>query len=461
MKRHWFNRLAVLLAAALLAGNATADDPLAPESNDTLNSIPPEFRPQAPSQPEATTTPEAPTATAAQTTPATDSTTAPGTPTTQTPTATTVTPPPATVPTDTTPVSTITPGDTALDTPGDTQIVTPAADVDVEIVRERYQNTKVKIERGVTQDTQGNFINHGDWKWWTETGIPIATGRYHLGTRDGTWVRRLEVADAAVLQQAPFNEFTPPFVSIATFSAGQLNGTWTIYDANERKASEVPFKDDKRHGQAKLFYVSGQLMRAIDFQDGVIHGSVKNFQTDGSVINDDTYETGRRLAPRIRTHQDSTKKAEVTYLHALVSIKERDDWWKTQFAVYGMEGKETKHGPWRVWWENGQPRVEGTYNNDVPTGKYTWWYANGQKQMEGEYDANGKQQGDWVWWHENGIKAILGKYRNGKPFGEWIWWKDSGKVAQRADMSSPQAAAVANRLQDAVIPEPELFLAPR
>ena len=35
----------------------------------------------------------------------------------------------------------------------------------------------------------------------------------------------MEVKDAAVLQQAPFDEFTPPFVSIATFSNGELAGT--------------------------------------------------------------------------------------------------------------------------------------------------------------------------------------------------------------------------------------------
>src|SRR4029079_13842394 len=38
----------------------------------------------------------------------------------------------------------------------------------VEVIQERYPNRSVKVERQVTQDTDGNYINHGAWTMWDE-----------------------------------------------------------------------------------------------------------------------------------------------------------------------------------------------------------------------------------------------------------------------------------------------------
>ena len=37
---------------------------------------------------------------------------------------------------------------------------------EIEVIRERYPNRSVKIEREVTQDAEGNYVNHGSWKMW-------------------------------------------------------------------------------------------------------------------------------------------------------------------------------------------------------------------------------------------------------------------------------------------------------
>src|SRR5690606_4804533 len=62
-----------------------------------------------------------------------------------------------------------------------------ASDSKVEVIRERYPNRTVKIEREVTQDADGNYVNHGTWKMWDEAGNLVAEGRYFNGQREGIW----------------------------------------------------------------------------------------------------------------------------------------------------------------------------------------------------------------------------------------------------------------------------------
>ena len=45
---------------------------------------------------------------------------------------------------------------------------------DIEVVRERFDNGDVHIEREVTMDTEGNYIRHGAWTEWSQTGAELA-----------------------------------------------------------------------------------------------------------------------------------------------------------------------------------------------------------------------------------------------------------------------------------------------
>src|SRR5262245_59309468 len=59
----------------------------------------------------------------------------------------------------------------------------------VEVVRERYPDGKVKIERDVTVDADGNYVNHGAWRMWDDSGRLVAEGQFAMGRRSGQWSR--------------------------------------------------------------------------------------------------------------------------------------------------------------------------------------------------------------------------------------------------------------------------------
>ena len=323
----------------------------------------------------------------------------------------------------------------------------------VEVIRERYPNSAVKIEREVTQDTQGNYINHGSWKMWDERGTPIAQGQFHLGDRDGLWTRWYRSRDARIFSEPPFKSYAGPFVSQATFSTGQLDGEWAIYDSKQRKISSINFDDGERHGPAVWWHSNGQKKFEAVYAAGVIDGELNEWQPDGAVVRTETYQDGHKLASKTAHHDaargrsrrskaanQAAKKSEGMYLFARLMTKTPDDWWNAVFATYEPQGDDLRHGPWVEWFDNGRKRVEGAYKHDAPVGTFTWWYTNGQKALEGGYE-DGKQEGSWTWWHENGQKATDGRFLAGHPTGKWGWWLENGKVAQSADFTEAARAA--------------------
>lgn len=345
----------------------------------------------------------------------------------------------------------------------------------IEVIRERYENRAIKIEREVTQDAEKNYINHGSWKMWDETGTLITEGHYLFGERDGVWTRWYR--RGPLFTTAPYNQFEGPYVSQAKFQEGKLDGEWTIYDSKQRKISLIEFAYGLRHGKATWWYPTGRTMREVEYRDGLIDGKLMEWDVDGTELTSDTYQAGRKLASKVEYHMSegtrtsrgrtrtstSQKKSVGVYLHAKLVVETPDDWWDARFATYTTEGSDERHGVWASWYPSGQPQMSGSYENDVEVGKFTWWYANGQKALEGNYE-DGKPHGTWTWWHDNGQKSTEGEYANGSPTGPWTWWQDDGKVVQSADFSNAQEQVVDAPLTlpyEVKLPEPETASEPR
>ena len=311
----------------------------------------------------------------------------------------------------------------------------PHQEPDTEIIRERYPDTRVKIERQVTQDEQGNYINHGSWKFWDQNGGMLAQGTFQYGERHGSWIRVHSRESSPLFSQPPYSHFSPPFYSQATFKNGQLHGSWTIYDARKRPVSELVFKDGQRHGVSTWWYPAGKKMKEVVFRDGILDGDLRQWDERAQLTVERDFKEGRRTGAHTTQHSNGQKKSEAVYLFARVVAKSPDDWWNARMALYETQGKDEKHGPWRAWHENGQLKMEGRFEHDIPVGRFVAWYANGQKQWEGEY-AQGTADGRFTWWHTNGQKKLEGEYVHGNPNGRWTWWKEDGRVTHAADFSS-------------------------
>jgi antitoxin component YwqK of YwqJK toxin-antitoxin module len=314
-----------------------------------------------------------------------------------------------------------------------------ASDAVVELIKERYPGGAVKVEREMTQDGEGNYVLHGAWRHFDEQGRLIIDGRHDHGQKVGLWRRFYRGTEAPMLTTAPYKEFTAPFISQATFHNSQLHGRWTITDSKQRKVHEIEFCDGQRNGKATWYYPTGAIMLQAQYEHGRVNGDVMKFAADSSLIAQENYQAGRKLAPKTEFYdaEQTIKKLETTYLHGVLYVKTPDNWETCTLATFETRGTDERHGPFAAWHRNGQPARQGEFRYNLPVGKISYWYENGQKQMEGMY-VDGRQEGVWTWWHPNGQKSITGEYHDATPVGKWSWWQTDGKIAQQSDLTAKQ-----------------------
>jgi antitoxin component YwqK of YwqJK toxin-antitoxin module len=331
--------------------------------------------------------------------------------------------------------------DAGMPTEGD-ESAGPEENGVVELIKERYPGGAVKVEREVTQDSEGNYVLQGAWRQFDEQGRLIVDGRYDRNQKLGVWRKFYRGSEAPLLGTAPYKDFTAPFISQAHFHNGQIHGKWLMTDAKQRKVHDIEFCDGQRHGKATWYYPNGALMLQAQYEHGRVNGDVMKFAPDTSLLAQENYQAGRKLAPKVEYYdgERTTRKLETTFLHGPLAVKTPDNWDACTLAVFETRGTDERHGPYTAWHKNGLPAKQGEFRYNLPVGKITQWYDNGQKQMEGLY-VDGRQEGVWTWWHPNGQKAITGEYHDATAIGKWSWWAADGKVAQRADMSSRPRSA--------------------
>lgn len=326
----------------------------------------------------------------------------------------------------------------SAETKTDANAAAAATDSDAvrELVKERYSSGATKIERETTQDAHGNYLLHGVWRLFDEQGRLIVDGQFSKNQKVGLWRKFFHGSEAPLFGTAPYKDFTAPFISTATFHANALHGKWTMSDAKQRTVHEIEFCDGQRHGKAIWYYSTGAPMLQARYEDGRVNGEITLLGADGSLVGKESYQAARKLAPKTDFYDlaKQVKKNEITFLHAMLVVKTQDDWDTATLATFESRGEDERHGPYSIWYSNGQLARQGEFRYNLPVGKLTLWYDNGQKKSEGTY-VDGRQEGVWAWWHDNGQKAITGEYHDGIAVGNWSWWNTIGKIAQQTNLS--------------------------
>jgi antitoxin component YwqK of YwqJK toxin-antitoxin module len=94
----------------------------------------------------------------------------------------------------------------------------------------------------------------------------------------------------------------------------------------------------------------------------------------------------------------------------------------------GEQGSSTRVGPMKTWFENGQLRCEGAYDDEGKlSGHWRYWDERGALQREGDFAA-GLREGDWVEYHANGRKRYEGLLHLGQNEGPWKYWHENGQL---------------------------------
>lgn len=112
-----------------------------------------------------------------------------------------------------------------------------------------------------------------------------------------------------------------------------------------------------------------------------------------------------------------------------------------------------------VYYDNGNIKKEGNYNNGVPSGNWKYYYRDGHIKKEGNFN-EGEVSGNWKFWHPNGLLGAEGNfagscrpsgyfktyhfngvirsegnYVSGSPSGYWKFYNDSGELVFEGNLN--------------------------
>jgi antitoxin component YwqK of YwqJK toxin-antitoxin module len=320
--------------------------------------------------------------------------------------------------------------------------VEPGVMGEVELVRERYNDGAIHIERQTTLDRDGNYVNHGTWKMFSPNGNVLAEGQYHFGHRVGLWTRWHNADDSKLFSEVPFKEFKAPFMSQVNFTDGVMDGEWIITDANDRKVIQISLKDGQRNGLAISWLPNGSTYRQGTYENGLPVGELLEInKKTGKIERTATYSEGRKVVSKTEYYPgEKQKKSEALYLSSVATQQSADEFWNARLAKFTTEGKNLRHGAAKAWFPNGKLESEGAYQFGKKSGLFTFWHENGQVMATGEY-RDDKAEGQWVWWHQNGQRSAFGRYENGQLIGEWRWWNEGGKLTKQHIYDGTESAS--------------------
>jgi antitoxin component YwqK of YwqJK toxin-antitoxin module len=320
------------------------------------------------------------------------------------------------------------------ETDHDTEVVTSAH---VELLQTRFANGKLQIERHVAEDTQGNLVNHGDYKEYDASGKLLRSGRFEMGKPDGTWSQVISTEALQSLTAKLDPGFKPPFKSEAGFVLGELHGDWTVIDSKGNPVFVWQFEFGKRENVSTWFDSRHNPILEIIYRAGVPDGPATQVVAGQREPKKIVYDKGRVVQTKTNWYeQGKRKRSEESYLVPASSLLVSHDWWtSTVKSETPSQADAVRHGSYIAWHPNGQKSLEGRFENGEPIGEFQWWYTNGQPQTKGLYD-QGKSIGEWVWWHPNGMKMIEGNFDHGKQIGQWSQWDTNGSLTLRDDAAS-------------------------
>jgi antitoxin component YwqK of YwqJK toxin-antitoxin module len=302
-----------------------------------------------------------------------------------------------------------------------------------EVITERFPNRAVKIQRSIRQDRERNYVNDGPWTMFDEQGNVAAQGEYLDGRRHGDWMRVLDrFAGAEAV-------FQPPFTSQAHFEHGELHGTWTVVDSQQRIVGSWEFERGVLHGTVTLWYPEGQQRQEMHFARGIPNGEATAWKRDGSIAVREFYRDGEQLVPVVTWHDKQQKESEGWMIRSSFTIDTEVDWWNGIVEIVRQDraGEDQRTGKWTEWYPNGIVRYTGSFENGAPIGEHVWWHENGQRRVAGTYQ-NGNREGRWTTWHTNGHKQEEGEFLAGVKDGTWTVWSESGEIVDAEQLTASE-----------------------
>jgi antitoxin component YwqK of YwqJK toxin-antitoxin module len=172
-----------------------------------------------------------------------------------------------------------------------------------------------------------------------------------------------------------------------------FNGiAFAMYD-DKNIEFEQCFKDGKFDGEQKYWYRNGQLEQINSYENGVKDGKLTSWYDNGQLIAEGFYKDNYETGSFNRWYDNGNKMQVLEYKVITINASNSNQYDKNA----GLSVTPSS----------------GTFNLSIMIGKHNEWYENGQIKSEGFYNEKGNLEGFYTTWNDDGSVNEKKLYKDG------------------------------------------------
>ena len=177
-----------------------------------------------------------------------------------------------------------------------------------------------------------------------------------------------------------------------------------------------------KHGRFVLRYKSGKQRLVGQMRDGKADGTWTEYYESGKKRRQGDYRKGKQQGTWIAWYESGRLRGKGQY---------RDHYARGDFREWHPNGRlwqiytwrwlksgSHRHGPGKMWYDDGQLSEAGAYDMGKPVGPWDIWHPNGQ-QEEHMVWVKGKEHGEIRQWDKAGHLLGLGNFEHGAAVAPW------------------------------------------
>jgi len=124
--------------------------------------------------------------------------------------------------------------------------------------------------------------------YFNSNGEPY-TGTHLEYDEGGVLMRKLQLLDGQFYGENVVYFDNGSVREIQSYTAGLMDGTWTIYNASGVKTAQAGYMNGKKHGSWFIWNDQGILMFEMYYEDGERSGTWIKYAEDGKVFSSEEY----------------------------------------------------------------------------------------------------------------------------------------------------------------------------
>jgi len=174
-----------------------------------------------------------------------------------------------------------------------------------DISKEKYDDDKIRVERGVAFLSDDQVVSHGKYVEYYRDGQKYSEGTHDMGLHVGLW--KYWYPNGQICKSV-------------TFKAGKPHGTWDVYrpdgsreltknyenglrqglwlsyfEDGEKHKVELTYDKGKIEGERIIYYENGQIRQKVPFENGLVHGTITNWDENGKKVSETKFEHGKPI----------------------------------------------------------------------------------------------------------------------------------------------------------------------